>query len=1101
VNRPVIPGWRLEAEIGRGADATVWRARQGDDGPALALKVIPLVRLRDPAAHLRESWAAGSTGSRFVVAVHDAGQCGDFAWLVMELASGDAAALAQRCGGRLKPATAIRIGRDVARGLQALADHGFVHRDVKPSNVLLRADGSAMIGDLAPMRGGHTATRSADMVGTPAYLSPEQVRGAMPDGRSDVHALGATLFALIAGRPPFAADQTLELLRAIAEQPAPDLRSLVPGVPSAVAEVVATALAKDPALRQQRPSQFAADLDEALAGRSPSRAAASAVRVATASAPSSRPRGLPGWLPLAAALAAGLLGLGVGAALAAPSPAQIEAEAVQAEAAARVLCNPQNAGSGDAASLRRRLDDLRLERDRLLMQQRAALATAPAPKPVVVATPVRAATPAPVVSAPVATPAPVVSAPVAAPAVTAPEPTPAPPQPAVATPTVAELPEPDVPIPRSSSHAMAGAGELRGVGVQPRDPDELLVWDDQLRLWRSSDCGKSWEILDQPAGGATVAWAGQTVWWAGRSGYIPAGADRLGWITEDGGRTWRRLLAPRAPFPSDPAVLRGCTQRVMLADGSLILGVVSGNAPQRECVLYASRDVGRTWQESARFAGDELQLAALGDKLCIIAQRTNEWVSSLDLGLTWQRAQSLQYGARAWNLDQGRLCVEAWPGLAVFDPAAGRWTRQATRTSTTRLGPFVLDPRDPSQIYMIDRGLGLVRSDGQGQTWRQCALPVSGLSGALAIAGVRRPRLVAAVGKEVVILDLTAAGEDLFPEAPPVADGVMRECRLDGLSGYGSGVAAVPGRADELVAWSSSGVWRSRDAGVSWDQAMRADANRSLQVSGLSISNARKTSLVALRGEGPIGALLGEDGKTTAVRGIDPELLRFGPVLTDAGLLIAAAQRNASEYQNLRLLTSRDGTTWKEEGRMLVSGMQDDASSLVPVAPGLVVLQSQGDDITASTDGGKTSVAAKVQLAGRRLGTGRFVDGSRVWTVDAAWSVLCCFDVRTRRWRTQELRGLSDGISLPTWRALVVDPADSARLWVAADSGRLMHSQDGGRTWRAFGLPLRMGYYACMDLVRGPTPRLAVMGDEHLVLIDAGPAGSALFNRPLALTP
>ena len=100
---PAIPGWICEEAIGHGADATVWRARPAGGGAAMALKVIPLARLRDPAAHLREAWAAGSTGCRQVVAVYDAGQHGEHAWLAMELANEDAAMLAGLWGAHTAP--------------------------------------------------------------------------------------------------------------------------------------------------------------------------------------------------------------------------------------------------------------------------------------------------------------------------------------------------------------------------------------------------------------------------------------------------------------------------------------------------------------------------------------------------------------------------------------------------------------------------------------------------------------------------------------------------------------------------------------------------------------------------------------------------------------------------------------------------------------------------------------------------------------------------------------------------------------------------------------------------------------------------------------
>lgn len=1106
-----IPGWQLEAEIGRGADATVWRARPAGGGAPVALKVIPQIRLRDPEAHLREAWAAGSTGSRGVVAVHDVGRHGDVAWIAMELASGDAAALAGRCGGRLKPSTAARIARDVARGLQALADHGYVHRDVKPSNILLRADGSAMIGDLAPIRGGGTSTRSADMVGTPAYLSPEQVRGAMPDARSDVHGLGATLFALIAGRPPFIGEQALDLMRAIAERPAPDLRALAPDVPEALAAVVATALAKDPALRQQRPGRLADDLDEALAGRTPSRAAAPAVRAAEPRAGGS----FPGWLPLAVGTVMAILGLGLGAHLGSPSAAALAAEAQAAEAAARARIERRSAEAAAVAGLHQRIDALRSERDRLLMQQRAAtvlpaaasptptaVAVAPAPAPVpdvvrVPAVPVPSPKPAAVtVVAPAAVPEAALPAVPAVPAAAV----------AAAQPVVvaaartqplavpANQPEPTSAVPRVSSSVLPRASALCGVAVNPQRPDELLAWDDMQQLWRSTDCGRSWDQLDRPDGQAwTRAWAGQTAWWSGKDGFIPAGDDRLGWMTTDG-RTWRRLAAPRAPFPAEAGVLARCDQRVMLADGTLMLGVV-----QRECQIYASHDAGRTWQQVGRFPGTALRLVPQGDGVLILAMRDAAWSASRDGGRSWQACAAMPARQEVWNMLLGRFCVLDGRLLGICDPADGAWTRQVAPLDLQDVQAMVPDPRDPSRIYALDRSLGLVRGEG-GSAWRACELQPTGGQGALAIAGARKPRLVAAVGREVAVIDLAAAA-DPFPPPPDAAAGAVTACAIDDLVSGCLGVAAVPGRDGELLAWSYGGIWRTRDAGTSWEQILRLDAMRSQRVVALSVSAPRRACLLAMRNDAAIGALLGDDGKSQTVRGLAMDLVQDGPLLTDSGLMVALAQRSQDDWQNLGLMTSRDGQTWKEEGRLAVNGLAEGECRLVAAGGGLVVLRAQNDDIAASADGGRTWVAAKVRQAGRRLGGGCFVDGPRVWIVDAAWSVLCCFDAKTRRWRTQELRGLGDVATMPAWRALVVDPADPARLWVAADSGRLVHSQDGGRTWRVCGLQLRLGFNASLDLLRGAKPRLAVATYDGVTLIDAGPAGAALFNRPLVAAP
>jgi eukaryotic-like serine/threonine-protein kinase len=1098
---PIIPGWRCDKRIGSGADATVWRACPEGGGAPMALKVIPLVRLRDPVAHLREAWAAGSTGSRFVVVVHDTGLHGDSAWLVMELADGDAAGLAARCGGRLRPTTAARIARDVARGLQALSDHGFVHRDVKPSNVLLRPDGSALIGDLAPMRGGGTATRSADLVGTPAYLSPEQVCGAMPDARSDVHALGATLFALIAGHPPFAADGTLDLLRAIAEQPAPDLRAIVPAVPPAIAAVVAMALAKDPAQRQQRPAQLAADLDAALSGQAPSRVAAPAVRAVAPAAP----RVWPTWLLPVAVATASVLGVVLGAVAATSSQAMRDAEAEAVASTAREIRQRRQAAIEEATltKLQSRLDSLRRDRDRLQASRLAALPAAAPAKPVLVS-------PAPVpvpVSVPGPAPAPV-SMPVLVPLVAIQEPivptapAPAAPAPAVDAPPPppADAPEPRSVNPRLMTRVMDDSWDLAGATVNPRDPDELLVWDIGLHLWRSPDCGRSWEQLDQPDNvqGGSSQWAGRHAFWAGLNGFIPAGDDRLGWLTTDGGKTWKRLAAPRAPVPQTASALSRCSQRVMLPDGSIVLAMESDDR-QAGCTLFISRDAGRTWRSGATISDGAVRLLMACRELLILSGGGSTWRASLDGGVSWMAAPSLSWQDPVWSTDHARLrLLEPTGGLACLDPATKSWTHvELTPPLRGGLLAFVPDPREISTIYAVDRKLGVVRTTDHGTTWCPCVFQPGSAPRSIVIAGCRKPRLLVVAGREVQIIDLAAPGSDLFPVPPTPAAGVVSWRPLPCRWGVSAGVASHPTQPDTLLLWNPSAIWRSTDAGAAWEQVLAPDMNRSLSWTRMTFAPARKACVLTVWGDQMQGLVIGEDGRVAGIRGLDAQLLRDGPVITDGGMLVAAILRNQSDFQNLRLMGSRDGgSTWREEGRLQTSEIQ-----LVPVAGGLVVVHSDGADLFASVDGGRTSIAARLPVRCGGLGPATFVDGTRVWAVDRSWRTLACFDVKTRRWRSQALRGVADDLRIPGWQAFVIDPADNARMWVVANGGMLAHSRDGGRTWYAFDLPFRAASKACLDLLRGTNPRLVSVGEEELLVLDAGAAGSALFNRPLSLSP
>jgi photosystem II stability/assembly factor-like uncharacterized protein len=171
----------------------------------------------------------------------------------------------------------------------------------------------------------------------------------------------------------------------------------------------------------------------------------------------------------------------------------------------------------------------------------------------------------------------------------------------------------------------------------------------------------------------------------------------------------------------------------------------------------------------------------------------------------------------------------------------------------------------------------------------------------------------------------------------------------------------------------------------------------------------------------------------------------------------------------------------------------------VPIAGGLAILYRSGNDGFVSLDGGKTSIPAGTEAYG--LAEAWMGDGQRLWVPDRGWNRLFCFDVRNRRWRPQVVSGLADDAFYPPWQALAVDPADVNRLWAVGYGGRLVHSRDGGRTWRGFGLPVRLDSRFSMDLLRGPRARLALMTRQGVMLLDTGPAGSALFSRPLAAPP
>ncbi|MEJ2888182.1 serine/threonine-protein kinase [Actinomycetospora aeridis] len=224
--RVVAGRYRLEERIGSGAMGVVWRGTDERLGRVVAVKQVFLhAGLDDREAEevrqrtLREGRIAARLQHPHAISVFDASIEGDEPWLVMEYLPSRSLANVLGEQGTLEPRTVARIGRQVADALDAAHQAGIVHRDVKPGNVLLGADGTVKITDFGISRatGDLTLTRTGMLAGTPAYLAPEVARGDNSTTASDLFSLGATLYAAVEGMPPFGADDNaLALLHSVA---------------------------------------------------------------------------------------------------------------------------------------------------------------------------------------------------------------------------------------------------------------------------------------------------------------------------------------------------------------------------------------------------------------------------------------------------------------------------------------------------------------------------------------------------------------------------------------------------------------------------------------------------------------------------------------------------------------------------------------------------------------------------------------------------------------------------------------------------------------------------------------------------------------------
>jgi serine/threonine protein kinase len=270
-----IGRYLLEDELARGGMGVVFRARHPELDRTVALKVLLAGQLSSPEQRERfrlEAKAAARLRHPHVVAIHDVGEDEGRPFLVMDLVDGDSLGSRLDRDGPLPTREAATLIQKIAGALHFAHGHSVLHRDVKPDNILLSPEGEPLLTDfgLAKLLDSQVTgpTLSGQFLGTPAFMSPEQVRSTAVDPRTDVYGLGATLYALLTGSPPFDAEQILELVTKVLQDEPPPPSQLESSVPSALDTICLTCLEKNPAYRYPTAQAMADDLGRFLNGQS-----------------------------------------------------------------------------------------------------------------------------------------------------------------------------------------------------------------------------------------------------------------------------------------------------------------------------------------------------------------------------------------------------------------------------------------------------------------------------------------------------------------------------------------------------------------------------------------------------------------------------------------------------------------------------------------------------------------------------------------------------------------------------------------------------------------------------------------------------------------
>jgi serine/threonine-protein kinase len=274
VEKPMLGRYEVEKELGKGAMGVVYLGRDPKISRVVAIKTLALSQEFDEDEledvknrFFREAETAGRLNHPHIVTIYDAGEEHDLAYIAMEFLKGQDLGRYTKKDNLLPLKTVLEIIQKAASALEYAHAQNVVHRDIKPANIMYEPEsGNLKITDFGIARiTDSSKTKTGMVLGTPSYMSPEQLAGRKVDGRSDIFSLGVMLFQLVSGQLPFKADSMASLMYKIANEPHPGVLEVNDQLPADLELIVARALEKKPEDRYQSAGELAGDVARCLA--------------------------------------------------------------------------------------------------------------------------------------------------------------------------------------------------------------------------------------------------------------------------------------------------------------------------------------------------------------------------------------------------------------------------------------------------------------------------------------------------------------------------------------------------------------------------------------------------------------------------------------------------------------------------------------------------------------------------------------------------------------------------------------------------------------------------------------------------------------------